>query len=156
MRMMTKAALAMGAGALVSWFLDPQNGRRRRAVTRDRMASMFRRTAREAERKSRYYAGKKEGIKHAVSSSDRSAGFPNDATVQHKIESEVLRDFRSGTVNVNVEEGVAVLRGTLDRPDEINALIDRVRTVDGVVEVRSLLHLPGTPAPTWQSATGRR
>ena len=155
MRMLTKAALAMAAGALLSWFFDPQNGRRRRAVARDRMAATFRRTAREAERKSRYYAGKKEGLKHTVTSSGRDA-FPNDATLQHKIESEVLRDFPSGGVNINVEEGVAVLRGTLDDPAQINELTERVRKVDGVVDVRSLLHLPNTPAPTWQSSTGRR
>jgi osmotically-inducible protein OsmY len=149
-------AVGAAAGAAVSYFYDPENGRRRRAVASDRFGAMMRKTGREAERKRRYYAGKTEGIKHAVTPSGGRDEFPNDATLQHKIESEVLRNFPKGSVNVNVEEGVAVLRGQLPQPDEINALVDAVRSVEGIVDVRSLLHLPGTPAPTWESATRRR
>jgi hypothetical protein len=155
MRKVTKLASLLAVGAAIEYFFDPQNGRRRRAVARDRWGAAMRRTGQEATRKTRYYAGKREGIKHAFTSSERDE-FPNDVTLQHKIESEVLRNFPKGGVNVNVEEGIAVLRGTLDRPEQINELIEAVRGVDGVVDVRSLLHLPGTPAPTWQSATGRR
>ena len=154
MRLLNKTAIAVAAGAAISYLFDPENGRRRRAVARDRLSATLRRTRREAERKGRYYAGKREGVKHALGR-DGSDEFPNDVTLQHKIESEVLRDFR-GQINVNVEEGIAVLRGTLNTPDEIKALTDRARKVDGVLDVRNLLHLVGTPAPTWESATKRR
>jgi hypothetical protein len=42
-----------------------------------------------------------------------------------------------------------VLRGAVGRPDEIDEIEMRVRAVTGVRGVRNLLHLEGTPAPTW-------
>jgi osmotically-inducible protein OsmY len=43
---------------------------------------------------------------------------------------------------------VVYLRGQLERPDEIEQLVVRARAVDGIKDVESLLHPPGTPAPT--------
>jgi osmotically-inducible protein OsmY len=58
----------------------------------------------------------------------------------------VLRgpDFPKGKVNVNVENGRVVLRGELDRPEQIKALEAAVAAVPGVREVENLTHLPGS------------
>ena len=74
---------------------------------------------------------------------------PNDATLVAKVESEVFRDTEvpSGSVNVNAENGVVVLRGQLESEQLIDQLVAKVRKVQGVQDVESLLHLPGAEAP---------
>jgi hypothetical protein len=42
-----------------------------------------------------------------------------------------LRDFPKGKINVNVEHGVAVLRGELDGPDQIQKLVFQVAELEG-------------------------
>jgi osmotically-inducible protein OsmY len=73
----------------------------------------------------------------------------DDVTIAHKIETEVFRDpdFPKGQINVNVQEGVAQLRGEVQTPDMLEALVEKTREVQGVREVESLLHLPGAPTP---------
>jgi BON domain len=53
----------------------------------------------------------------------------------------------AGALSVEVVAGTAILRGEIDRPGTISELDGLVRQVDGVIEVRNLLHLPGTPPP---------
>jgi osmotically-inducible protein OsmY len=69
---------------------------------------------------------------------------PDDATLAQKVESEVFRaaGVPKGTINVNAENGVVYLRGELDRPDLIDRLILQTRKVQGVRDVRNLVHLP--------------
>jgi osmotically-inducible protein OsmY len=76
----------------------------------------------------------------------------NDETLAHKIESEVLgpEHISRGQVKVNVQNGVAQLRGILDTPELIGDLVRRIRTVEGVRDVESLLHVPTTDAPMHQ------
>jgi hypothetical protein len=50
-------------------------------------------------------------------------------------------------VSVNVEDGVAYLRGQLEDRSAIDRLVEAVRQVEGVRDVQSLLHEPGEPAP---------
>jgi hypothetical protein len=149
-----RGAPLFALGAAVMYFTDPVDGRRRRAVTRDRMAAWFRSTARDAERKRRYVEGRTQGVAHKVRPTPPRESM-NDATLQQKIQSEVLRDYPTSGVSVNVENGVVVLRGQLDRPEDINRLETDIRRIAGVVDVRSLLHLPNTAAPTWEAATRR-
>ena len=144
-KFLRRSATAAVTGAAIMYFFDPENGRRRRALLRDKTEATFRSTGRDVSRRTRYAAGKVEGVKHAVRPSQPKDH--TDETLKHKIQSEVLRHFPAHTVNVNVEYGVAVLRGELQRPEQINALCDAVSRLDGIVEVRSFLHLPNT-APT--------
>ena len=77
----------------------------------------------------------------------------NDPTLEQKVQSEIFQglDIPSGQININAEDGVIVLRGAVDRPDQITDIERRVRGVTGVQDVRNLLHLQGTPAPTTPS-----
>ena len=76
----------------------------------------------------------------------------DDATLARKVESEVFRDpdFPKGQVLVNVQRGVVQLRGEVPSADMLDALVARTREVQGVEQVESLLHLPGTGAPMHQ------
>ena len=127
-------------GAVVMYLFDPRDGKRRRAVARDRTAGTFRDLRRRADKRARYMEGKAQGVVHGLHGEEPKP-YQNDATLKHKIESEVLRNYE-GAINVNVDDGVAVLRGQLRRPDEINKLEEDVSRVQGIVAVENLVHLP--------------
>ncbi|HYZ92880.1 MAG TPA: BON domain-containing protein [Actinomycetota bacterium] len=147
-RKKTMAILGLGAaiGAVLSYFFDPDRGRGRRAKFRDMTTSRARRAADDARKMRLRAENKAQGIQ-AELTPRRMETVPNDPTLAQKIQSEVLRDFPKGKINVNVEEGYVVLRGELEQPDQIKALEAAVANVPGVVGVENLTHLPGTPAP---------
>jgi osmotically-inducible protein OsmY len=70
----------------------------------------------------------------------------DDATLAHKVESEVLRTAPEG-ITVNAEDGIVVLRGEVAAPERMSELARAVLRVPGVTGVENLLHLPGEPAP---------
>jgi hypothetical protein len=147
---MWRMLLAGAAGAALAYFFDPDRGRRRRNMTRDRVTGALRHQYSRAERLGRAASAQAYGLKQKVThpvSEDEAP--PNDATLTQRVESEVFRhpSVPKGRINVNAEEGVIVLRGELDRPDQITDIENAVRNVPGVLDVRNLLHLPGTPAP---------
>jgi osmotically-inducible protein OsmY len=49
---------------------------------------------------------------------------------------------------VSVVDGVVYLRGEVANLDEVQHLVDDALAVTGVRGVESMLHTPGTPAPT--------
>jgi osmotically-inducible protein OsmY len=73
----------------------------------------------------------------------------DDQTLADRVRSEIFRaaDAPKGDISVDVQAGVAYLRGTADE-----AWIERfgndARKVQGITGVKNLLHAPGTPAPT--------
>jgi len=142
------AGAAVGAAA--AYFLDPQGGARRRNETRDRTLSKMKSRASDATGTAKQAAGKARGAVHSVTPSMPGHGdAPDDATLVRKVESEIFRsaDAPKGSVSVNAENGVVFLRGEVDDRDWIQRLGSEAKKVEGVKEVRNLLHLPGTEAP---------
>jgi hypothetical protein len=152
------------AGAAAEYFLDPDNGKRRRHIARDRGLALALRPARkaaaEAQRKASYAEGVVKGAFHEATTrgDERDPARLNDEGLKAKIESEVFRaaEAPKDAVNVNVEAGVVYLRGELGSPDDIDRLVDSVREVEGVGEVRSLLHVPGQEPPMKEAAPRTR
>ncbi|HYY03178.1 MAG TPA: BON domain-containing protein [Gaiellaceae bacterium] len=139
-------ALGAALGALVAYFFDPQSGRRRRHVAYDRTTGFFRtRGARTA----RAVASQAHGVSQHVRHLREEPKDFDDVTLANKVRSEALRggEIPAGEVSVNVQNGIVQLRGQVERPDLINTLVERVRKVQGVVDVENLLHVPGTEAP---------
>jgi hypothetical protein len=145
-----KSLILLGVGAavgvLLSYFFDPDRGRGRRAKFRDMSAARARRASDDARKVRIRAENKAQGIKAELSPRPMESP-PSDPTLEQKIRSEVLRDFPKGKVNVNAENGRVVLRGELERPDQIKALESAVANVPGVLEVENLTHLPGASAP---------
>lgn len=143
--------IATAAGATAAYFLDPQNGKRRRHVARDWLAARFRKAGRTAGRAGRGIGARSFGAWQSFRHQGESQP-ENDATLAHKVESEVFRglDVPSGHININAEEGVVVLRGMVEQPDQIVEIERRVREVHGVRGVENLLHVNGSPTPTRQ------
>jgi osmotically-inducible protein OsmY len=142
------AAVLLGAG--LAYFLDPDRGRARRAVTRDRIAGAMRRGAARTARTGRRIGSGAEGMSQRLAHAGADEGrMLDDATLAQKVMSEVFRsrDIPKGAVNVNVENGVVYLRGEVEDPRMIERIVERTRDVGGVFDIENLLHLPGDPAP---------
>ena len=142
--------LAALAGAILAFFLDPDRGRSRRAVTADRLGALARRGARAIERKRRRVAADAYSIGQKVAHADGHDEVDlDDATLAQKVMSELFRDgsLPKGALNVNAENGVVYLRGEVERPELIVEIVERARRIGGVVDVEDLLHLPARPRP---------
>ena len=148
---MRKLIGLIGLGAALTYFFDPQQGRRRRAMAQDRLAAFFRRRARRAEQLGRGVSAQAEGyVQKAKHLQEEQKPQPDDATLARKVETEIFReaDVPKGQINVNAENGKVFLRGEVGQPELIRDLEERTRKVQGVQDVENLLHLPGTEAPT--------
>jgi osmotically-inducible protein OsmY len=136
------------------------SGKRRRRQARDRSLALARRRSRRLGRPFRgawvRARGRTRGLVHAISLGPTPE--LDDAELVHKVESVVFRDPRmpKGRVSLNAERGRVFLRGEVDDPDLIAALEAAVRRVRGVKDVKNLLHLPGTPAPTSSAGAALR
>ena len=131
-------------GAALAYFLDPQQGARRRNMARDRVLAFFRRRGRSVARAGRAVAAEAHGLKQKATHLREEPKSFDDQTLKAKVESEVFRpaDAPKGDVSVNVEEGVVYLRGELGDASVIEDLERRVRSVQGVDRVENLLHTP--------------
>lgn len=148
---MRKLIGLIGLGAALTYFLDPEQGARRRATTRDRVTSFFRRRARQGEQLGRSAAAQAEGmVQKAKHLQEEPKEQPDDVTLTRKVETELFRDadIPKGQININAENGKIVLRGEVEKPELIKDLEKRARKIQGVQDVENLLHLPGTKAPT--------
>jgi osmotically-inducible protein OsmY len=145
---MSSRSLVIGAaaGAAAVWFLDPNEGARRRNVVRDKAFKYARKGGAEAERKARYAAGQAQGAVQEATPSSRPPAEErlNDAALARKVETEIFRgeDTPKGAVSVNVESGVVYLRGEVADEDTIRQLAEAAAAVEGVRGVENLLRTP--------------
>jgi osmotically-inducible protein OsmY len=144
-RLLGLAAIA----AAVTYFFNPQEGARRRAEARDRIAGFFRSRVREGEQLKQSASAQAEELADQAKELAQEPE-PDDVTLTQKVESEIFRDVDvpKGQINVNAENGKIYLRGEVGKPELIEDLEQRARKVQGVQDVENLLHLPGTEAPS--------
>ena len=149
---MLKLLFGAAAGFAAAWFLDPNDGTRRRHVVRDKTMKYARRGKETAVRKADYTAGQVKGAASAATPSTRPPAEErlNDPALVRKVESEIFRgeDVPKDKISVNAEYGVVYLRGEVPNRELIDELTERARNVDGVRDVQNLTHLPGEPART--------
>ena len=138
-----KSRIGIGAalGGITAFFFDPQLGRRRRAMTRDRLRRLVNREGRRALRGAQ---AEVYGAARRVRHRREQPKTYDDATLAHKVESELFRpaDVPKGKIVVNAVDGVVQLRGEVDTPELIDDLVARTREIQGVRDVENLLHLP--------------
>ena len=142
--------LAGAAGAAASYIFDPQLGRTRRAKAKDMLLARVRKTGRSIDSSARYAAGTAAGAaKQAAGAGSCTADLDNTALAR-KVERMIFRPevAPKGRVSVNAAGSVIFLRGEVETHDQIEALVRGAEGVEGVSEVRNLMHLPGEPAPS--------
>jgi osmotically-inducible protein OsmY len=149
---MFKILIGAAIGAAAAWFLDPNDGTRRRNVARDKATKYARQGKEEAARKATY-AGQtvkgKAGAAAPGTSREPAGERLGDPGLRDKVESEIFRDpdAPKGQVSVSVESGIVFLRGQIEDRATIERLREAAAGVDGVRGVENLLHTPGEPAP---------
>ena len=129
----------LALGAALSYFFDPENGRRRRKLAADRLASL---TRRHGKRLVKGTVSQAQALKQkGAHRSEEPKPQPDDVTLARKVETEIFRDAEvpKGKINVNAENGKVVLRGEVDEPSLIEDLEQRTKKVQGVREVENLL-----------------
>jgi len=93
-------------------------------------------------------ANQVKGAAHAVTP---SFGHDNadDGTLADRVRSEIFRpaDAPKSGVSVDVQAGVAYLRGEVADEAWIERFGNEARKVSGITGVKNLLHAPGTPTP---------
>jgi osmotically-inducible protein OsmY len=136
-------------GALSAYFLDPNTGKRRRNITRDKATSLLNKTSRTAQQTAGYAGSRAQGVIRETVPHAADNPNPDDNTLRDRVESEVFRDARFSREHLNllVVEGVVDLHGELSSQSEIDDLVSRVTSIPNVKGVQNHLHLPGTPAP---------
>ena len=95
------------------------------------------------------HAAKGQGRRELATPSPTASEDVDDKTLAHKVETEIFRapDAPKGDVSVDVQRGVAHLRGEVADEQWITRFGEEAEKVDGVKAVENLLHPPGTPAP---------
>jgi BON domain len=142
-------AIWVGLGAGAMYFFDPQQGRGRRAMTKDRTAGLFRGLWRRSQGAGRAASARAYGVKQKVAHRKEEEKELDDVTLARKVETQIFReaDAPKGQVDVNAVNGVVYLRGEVEKPELIKDLEEATRKISGVRGVENLLHAPGTAAP---------
>lgn len=134
MKTLTRIAAAFAAGAALMYYLDPQAGRRRRALVRERGLAAGHDTGRLLHGKSRHAMDRARGAL-ARARSAFEGEVPADDVLRDRIRSGMGHVIEHpGQVNVDVQQGYVVLRGHASI-EEIEDLTLRLSTMRGVVGV---------------------
>lgn len=138
------AALAAGAAAM--YYLDPQMGRSRRTLLRDRVVGASHIMGRRLRGDARYAADHVKGVL-ATGHLDRMSRSPpqNDAQLRERIRSRLGRLVsHPRAIEVEVDKGVVRLSGAV-LAKELDGLLSQVRDMPGVMRVFNALSAHETP-----------
>ncbi len=163
--MSTKSYLAaVGLGTGLMYFLDPDRGKRRRAVVRDRAAKLARQTSRIADKTMRDVANRTHGLAAETESLFNPEPVP-DEVLEARIHTRIGRLVaHPREIQVSVSGGKVTLEGTA-APAELARVAAAIRIMRGVNGIDNRLHpygslangsspIPETWKPTARIAAG--
>lgn len=138
MNTMMRIATAFATGAAAMYFLDPVAGNRRRALVRDKGVAAGHDLEQLTREKSRYAAGRLHGVV-AETRSALAASPVGDSQLRDRIRTRLGRLVDDpGEINVDVQAGQVVLRGTASA-GEIEDVLETVAAMRGVTGIDSHL-----------------
>jgi osmotically-inducible protein OsmY len=138
MNSVMRVAVAFAAGAAAMYYLDPETGRRRRALTRDK-GRAFGHDARDAARATSRHAAKRVRGSVAEARSHLGDEPVDDVKLHARIRARLGRVVdHPGEVDVTVRDGNVLLTGSASM-EEIERLRDVLETMHGVASVESRL-----------------
>ncbi len=142
-------------GTSLALLFDGERGVRRREMLKSRGRGLYQMARQRMNQQTRIASDRVfSDAKERLAMYRPDNPNPDDNTLRDRIESEALNHHSApkGEYNLNVEHGIAVLRGQLDSEENIQLLIELVAAVPDVQGVESFLHTPGTPAPNKETA----
>jgi osmotically-inducible protein OsmY len=143
--------LTLAATAAMTYFLDSEQGARRRSEALDRLTALVNRGKGAAERQTGSATSTVHGLAQRVANPQATqVPVEDDVTLARKVETEIFRgdDVPKGQISVNAERGRVVLRGVVPSDELGSRLEAEARKVPGVSDVENLLHTADQPAPT--------
>ncbi len=141
------AGIGAGLGAGLMYLLDPQGGRGRRAMARDKSVSALKKGGAAAAKTSRHLGNKTKGLIAEAGTKLRDSDLVDDLTHQGKallakVQRKVRRavSYPAAIEAAVVEEGKVILHG-LVLASEIAGLLVAIEAVEGVTEVQNYLEV---------------
>ena len=136
MNALLKSLSLVAAGAAVMYYMDPAEGRRRRAVVKDKGASAGRTLKSSARSTGRYASDRMHGAVAGMQAGMDDAPV-SDEILHERIRSKLGRQVeRPGDVEVEVNDGHVVLSGSAT-PEEMDSLARTVAGMPGVNDVEN-------------------
>ena len=130
----------LGLGAALMYVLDPERGKRRRAIVRDKALSGAHKAGDRLAARSRDVANRARGVAAELKSLTK-AEETSDRVLEERVRAELGRVVtRSAAVEVAAIAGTVVLSGAVVM-SEVDDLLSSVRGVSGVEDVENRLEV---------------
>jgi osmotically-inducible protein OsmY len=145
----------LGLGAALMYVLDPQRGKRRRALVRDKAVHAAHKTSDTLEARSRNFRNRARGVAAEVKAMTGGEEV-SDAVLEERVRAEIGRAVSNpGAIEVSAIRGSVMLSGAA-LANELDELLSTVRSVRGVDDVENQLRVYETPGdvPSLQGARG--
>ena len=160
MRTSTKAFSLVGGaslGAGLMFFLDPDRGKRRRALVRDQGVRWSRKTREFAGSTSRDLQNRARGMEAAVKSWIQPEPPVPDQVVSERIRAKLGLYWRHpSAIDVYVKDGIVTLTGPV-LEDEADSIVAAVAHISGVIQVSDRMERHQSPdIPSLQGALGSK
>ncbi|UNK48317.1 BON domain-containing protein [Lysobacter sp. S4-A87] len=144
LKVVCSIAAAFAAGALAMYLMDPNTGRRRRALIRDRSASLGSDAGHYVRGKARRAAHRLKGVA-ARGRSSLSSELLDDDRLHDRIRARLGRVVgHPRDVEVHVHDGWVQLKGAVAE-EEFEDLLREVSAMRGVRNLESLLRTNSSP-----------
>jgi hypothetical protein len=129
-RSLLSVAGALAAGAFATFFLDPDQGRRRRAIARDKLASGLRQAGESSQALAQGLRNRTTGL--VAGARRRLSPAPvSDDVLAERVRARMGHIVSHASIDVQAAQGEVTLRGpVLDT--EVEGLLRAVRAVPGV------------------------
>jgi osmotically-inducible protein OsmY len=148
-----KAALVgVGVGAALMYFFDPDRGKRRRALVRDKVESAGNKATEYAEKMGRDVRNRAYGVVAETKSILKGEGVTDDVLVD-RVRAKLGRyPVQMGAIGVQANDGTVTLSGPISAT-ELPAVLRATKFVRGVKGVDNQLTVQAEPAtePSLQS-----
>jgi len=142
----------VGLGVGLMYMCDPQVGRRRRALVRDKALSYWQRTGSFIGKTTRDARNRTRGLVSGARTRLTSAEVPNDTILAARVRAQLGHvTSHASAIQVTAQQGRVTLRGPIPA-SEVDTLLSTTASVSGVAEVVNQLevhaeaaHVAGVP-----------
>jgi uncharacterized membrane protein/uncharacterized protein YwbE len=144
-------------GAMAMYLSDPERGRRRRALARDKMQSLAAKTGDAIDVASRDFANRMQGVRAQASRILKQRSYvTDDQLVAERVRAKLGHAVsHPHAIKVMVQQGRVTLTGPI-LANEKEQLLEAVRAVPGVVEVNDETEVHERPDIPSLQGEGRR